>query len=1190
MRNWWAHVDVCIDECLAALRAIVEFIILMKQHFLEHNLPQPDHSGLDALERIIKLMSSKNADWNADVMLTEDEVAYLYLVRSFRHLSKISQVVMKACPDTEFCKALHARMEKKKFASSIRRQNFFMECVDVSRSILDIALLNRGVKGDCMIIIKARNYFAHEAEQSGRVLTATCAIGAVSHLLDFIAEQCNLVDHVSPFRSDLSLAVSEISDYQGKLLARMGALDLPFLLRELARSHEPQFKQCKYAPLLSKDYEKAMILLTSCMPRHLAIGPPPAACVLGFSENTKMAKQQRSLLRTVMLVPPEIQSPQAAIEWLLSSPLPHLLGCSGRRVLYQAFKADAEGKLSEGSWIEIVPKDSQEFLRELCIAIDELSQSQNQELDAEHACDIALDIALEKSPEVQQHAGSLEIPPSSDVHRKEKLQQMLKLPVVEDHKKVRDCVQRLLEKVVQQDTKRKALLAVESQTGSLQKAKEDLAAAMQSIFNSAGTGDLSWQYIKRFCYLLPPKDRKKGNKPNEDNVHESFYSLFDPAPLFEFFNIFSKKGSRSLCLPFLFDASIQVLAPMFQVPCVNPDVLTLEASLGSKNFFRGMTMLAVLASRSHSLQEKLATCITHPSLRIKLKFNLLTAGMSATVVADNKFIGREPELARLNKRVRSLFQAQDSRENSLVLIRGQPGTGKSSLAKQHLCLVQNEFSVVEHSPVFAHCIPGRGSDAVRNALHRMGLDLSSRLDVCSETTIDKMLESLKKFLFHNCFVLLVDDVDKSGLEELLKHVPASSAGCCIVLTSQMDGIELVAEQLSKKHEFQFDRTQNGDDVHLQCFTDKVAFELVAQICPGDIITRQSDDVKAKLRYVLAGDASSGIGLLPLGVRLFAEWMRRELLRDKEKSVLEIINLWKIECEKVTMPDNPLSGHRGLRATVRLSLQSLRSLVQEDDYDSCKQLLGLLALCPPVEVPWSLFDGGAKGEALLLVRGARVEVNGSSVVVVSSLGERCRVTRKVRDEPLFHQKPFQCTVTGKHVDYGLLRVRDDEGIDYEVPIDEDNLQFDAGSMFFQEGCCKLKLQKLVPAKDAEAICICDELSGRSAVITSQFLTEKSSGLDQEEHTVSLKLKGPNLEERPLRLPVKDVRLRRKNVHMKIIDDQIFVASDLTSVPVSKKKGRVLQYHQDDTVSVIFGCDAGMAESLPSFTFYDTMQVK
>lgn len=55
---------------------------------------------------------------------------------------------------------------------------------------------------------------------------------------------------------------------------------------------------------------------------------------------------------------------------------------------------------------------------------------------------------------------------------------------------------------------------------------------------------------------------------------------------------------------------------------------------------------------------------------------------------------------------------------------------------------------------------------------------------------------------------------------------------------------------------------------------------------------------------------------------------------------------------------PGSEHsRGLQGTVQLALHLLRLHPHEAE---CRQLLAFLALCPPVQTPWSLFDGGNLG--------------------------------------------------------------------------------------------------------------------------------------------------------------------------------------------------------------------------------------
>ena len=1104
----------------------------------------PDTSGLDKLIAIIDSISSSKL---AGMKLSEDQVAYLYLVRAFRRLSTISEGVMNARPDCDLGRALLARMEKKRQFFT-RRQKDVLESVDAARSVLDIHGAGKRVKGDCMIIVRARNCFAHEAEQSSRVLAAACAIGAVGRLLDFIFEHCKLGGEASPLRDNLSAAASEISEYQAKLLARMGALDLPYLLQQLALSHADELAACQYSPLLSSDYAKAMFLLTTRIPGHLAACPAPAGQTFALSADPKQAKRQRSLLRTVMLVPPSLQDARAAVDWLLSSPAPSLLGCSGLRALCHGLKKGQEGTTFEDSWMECVPTQSQEFLLQLIDATNEHAQSQQDVLDAEGA----YDVACEKSQEAREKVRTFDH--GSHPDGESELQRLTRLcAALVGHKEIWSCVMKRCEKVAKRDCKEEALKALLTDDASLRQAKRHLSQAFQEAFGS--DGGVTWDVAKQMCCLL-----------QSTSAHELFHSVFHPAQFFTFFNVFSRAGCSVSCSP-MFEASVEMLDPMLQFAGANPDVAELEACLAS-NYLHGMTMLAVLGSRS--LQQQLAPRSTHPRIPMRVAFTRLASGMSATVVADDKFIGREDEMKRINKRVRPLFATQGGQDKSLVMIRGQPGTGKSCLAKQQLCLVQNEFCVAETSAVFANCMPGRGGDAVRDALHRMGLDLRFRLGIGSAATVDIVLPLLTDFLSKNRFVLLVDDVDQSGLEELFRHVPGSRAGCCIVLTSQMEGIEVTASKIAQQFGFEFNTNANCDDVHLQCFTPAVALELVQQICKGDKTTPHFDSIRAQLPSVL----SSGLGLLPLGVRVFAEWLRLELLHGRSGTAL---GTWNDVCNDVTMPDNVQPGHRGLRATVRLALQNID---RDGESEACRHVLGLLALCRPDLVPWSLFDGGSDGEGQQLFRGSRVEVSGKSLEFVSSAGERCRVMRLKSGKAA--PKPRYATVASDRIVDGKIRIEYYEGNAVSVPVADLEFGPHVGSVGFDDGRCVLQLQQPAAAKRAE-LTITNHFDPRlngSKVFTNHNFTVSDPKSDDADNRLISVTFADTKEEKLLHL--KHLQLPEGAA---VIDNQLVfpaLAQPAPPSPPPSAAGRVLKYHRadalkrdpaNDTVSVVFGCESG-----------------
>jgi hypothetical protein len=515
-------------------------------------------------------------------------------------------------------------------------------------------------------------------------------------------------------------------------------------------SHADELAACPYAPLLSSDYAKSMFLLITRIPRHLATCPAPACQTFALSADPKQAKRQRSLLRTVMLVPPSLQDARAAVHWLLSSPAQSLLGCSGLRALCHGFKKGQEGTAFEDSWMECVTMQSQDFLLKLIDATNEHAQSQQEVLDAEGA----YDVACEKSQEAREKVRAFDH--GSHPGGESELQRLTRLcAALSDHKEIRSCVMKRCEKVAKRDSKEEALRALLTDDSSIKQAKQYLAQAIQEVFGS--DGGVTWDVAKQMCCLL-----------QSTSAHELFHSVFHPAQ----FSRFSTSSAEQ-------DAALRAArcstpASRCWIRCCNLRARTrmlqsLRPAL--RPITCGMTMLAVIGSRS--LQQQLAPRSALPRIPMRVTFTRWASGMSATVVADDKFIGREDEMQRINRRVRPLFATQGGQEKSLVMIRGQPGTGKSCLAKQQLCLVQNEFCVAEASAVFANCIPGRGGDAVRDVLHRMGLDLRFRLGVGSAATVDIVLPLLTDFLSKNRFVLPVDDVDQRGLEELFRHVPGS---------------------------------------------------------------------------------------------------------------------------------------------------------------------------------------------------------------------------------------------------------------------------------------------------------------------------------------------------------------------------------------------------------------------------------
>jgi hypothetical protein len=113
------------------------------------------------------------------------------------------------------------------------------------------------------------------------------------------------------------------------------------------------------------------------------------------------------------------------------------------------------------------------------------------------------------------------------------------------------------------------------------------------------------------------------------------------------------------------------------------------------------------------------------------------------------------------------------------------------------------------------------------------------------------------------------------------------------------------------------------------------------------------------------------------------------------------------------------GSRGLRATVRLALHNLQKLKSREEYEACRQLLGLLALCPPVDVPWSLFDGVSHASAMdQACRVRREDGSGGIIfadaVIASDAVEGQGVVVLVSGEKKPQKVPRSSVVFGPHI--------------------------------------------------------------------------------------------------------------------------------------------------------------------------------
>jgi tetratricopeptide (TPR) repeat protein len=377
----------------------------------------------------------------------------------------------------------------------------------------------------------------------------------------------------------------------------------------------------------------------------------------------------------------------------------------------------------------------------------------------------------------------------------------------------------------------------------------------------------------------------------------------------------------------------------------------------------------------------------------------------ATLKKDNDFVARAEELARVGCVVEAVFTSIAPAPRDLLLLRGYPGLGKSAAAKQGLRLMQNSYASAScctdvHVPSI---IRGRGAAAVQEDLVRWGRDIGSKIGVGPATAPEAVLPLLKAFLEQSRYVVLVDDADEAGLQEALKHLPPSQLRCSLLVTSQMlkkdDLQRLVSDAESSV------AAGHGsiiDVCALQPFTPDECMQLTQSLCPVASHTPlYAHDSQLKGVY-------EELARLPLAVRFFGVWLhgryRAEMDRARQSAAAAAIAFdeaaagaavaagllveWSSASGSVVLAAGA-EHSRGLQGTVKLALHFLAShpLAAE-----CRQLLALLALCPPVRTPWSLFDGGGVDQAALMVIGRRVVVEGQTIGHVTVAERNCRIPK------------------------------------------------------------------------------------------------------------------------------------------------------------------------------------------------------
>ena len=406
-----------------------------------------------------------------------------------------------------------------------------------------------------------------------------------------------------------------------------------------------------------------------------------------------------------------------------------------------------------------------------------------------------------------------------------------------------------------------------------------------------------------------------------------------------------------------------------------------------------------------TVENKVKRCVMF-SAAIVLSSNSLHAAVKSTDVAstvssgscsntgkrspeqrDSYFTGREPELKRLCEVIQAvLLNTPVTPAPMHVAVLGVPGMGKSLLVSQALLEMQISHLGRAHEVYFMK-LRGRGSVSVEEDLVVQARSLGSRIGVFADTAPHVALTNLKAHLSSLRFVAVVDDANSEGLQAAALWIPVSTASHAILVTSQQPAEELASiEAVHGRFE----------KIALSEFDSGTSVALLQKLC--DRCPAVKDDV-GRLQ-----DVAARLHHLPLGVRLFGYWSQGRYQRDvraMKNAMRTFMKTAEAAASASGLPVDPaaatqtfcleyraLTGAcdepgiaerlfcdwasnadiaeqevlqsndkypRGLIGTVRLALHELHRL-DADDAACSRQLLSILALCPPTNTPWSLLLG------------------------------------------------------------------------------------------------------------------------------------------------------------------------------------------------------------------------------------------
>jgi hypothetical protein len=473
-----------------------------------------------------------------------------------------------------------------------------------------------------------------------------------------------------------------------------------------------------------------------------------------------------------------------------------------------------------------------------------------------------------------------------------------------------------------------------------------------------------------------------------------FHCLPEPDSYFKFDrSVVPSKHGEDRPMPDFFVSCVKSLQPVLAFSQLPASADKIEVALGT-NLYDTLSNLAALSSMVlYPLIQNVAKESQVPVIVKTVNF-----GMNATVNSTGLMVGRHHERLKLCAFIRPVFEissgaGQDSNHCPIVLLRGIPGTGKSSLAARELEKLQKEFDRNTDVPVYRHVIHGRGAQAVRDGLLKMGLALAHDLNIDSDAPVQEVLGSLKVFLMRQRFVIFADDIDKDGTLELLKHIHKSSNPCALILTSQFENVFnfLLGSALDGIDSFRFSENSN---IQLNSFQPAESLQLVERVCLGQASNANIEkcDYIAIFKIALLKNPQAtnwlceildkDFGHLPIAVHVFSNWFHHQVKlaieqissirfrckRPVRKSskvgfdfdgwVDDVKRKWSdalVQEQNPVMEDSAARGFRGLSATVRLWLHGIQKFV-EDDRNDAICFLKIMCFSDPNDINiWSIFE-------------------------------------------------------------------------------------------------------------------------------------------------------------------------------------------------------------------------------------------